>query len=140
MSDVKIENNAPEVIAELNRRLPIITEAVGLEAEGNAIKEITDMKAVDTGRLRNSITFATTEKQGAANTQPAQKPGGKAEPADYEMHATPEAGATYIGTNVEYAPFIEKGRKGMKGRPFLQNAVANYKERYVEIMKDGLKG
>lgn len=140
MSDIKIENHAGEVLAEVNRRVPVILEAVGLEAEGNAIKEITEMEAVDTGRLRNSITFATAERQGQANTQPAQKSGGKAEPADYEMHGTPEAGACYIGTNVEYAPYIEKGRKGMKGRPFLQNAVANYKDRYIEIMKDGLSG
>ena len=140
MSEVVIESHVNEIVVELNNRIPVIMKAVGLEAEGNAISEITEMGAVDTGRLRNSITFATADEQGKPNMQPTKSEEGKAEPADYEMHATPEEGAVYVGTNVEYAPYIEKGRKGMKGRPFLQNAVANYQERYKEIMNDGLKG
>ena len=139
MSDVKIENNTAEVLNELDRRTPVIMEAVGLQMEGNSISEITKMGAVDTGRLRNSITYATSEAQGQANTQPAEKEGGKAKAEDYEMRGKPEASSVYIGTNVEYAPAIEYGAKGRKGRPFLRNAVANYQDDYKDIIYKGLK-
>lgn len=89
---------------------------------------------VDTGRLRGSIT--------------------------YEV----DGDDCYIGTNVEYAPYIEFGTgvyaeeggrqtpwifqdangnwyqmDGTKPQPFLRPAASNHSSEYVDILKDSLK-
>ena len=109
MSKVVIESHLGEVINELNSRVPVILEALGIEAEGNAVTEITDLGAVDTGRLRGSISHATDDT------------------------------SAYIGTNVEYGPYVELGTRKMAARPFLRNAVANYTDDYKRIVEEGLK-
>lgn len=94
-----------------------------------------DLAPVDTGNLRNSISHKVD----------------------------PEEPAVYIGTNVEYAAFVELatgiyaegGRqdpwvyqddegnwhwtRGNKAQPFLKPAVANHKETYRRIIEDELK-
>ena len=67
---------------------------------------------VDTGRLRNSITHEvrTGEK------------------------------AVYIGTNVEYAPYVELGTSKMAERPYLRPAVENHIQEYVDVFKSELQG
>lgn len=66
---------------------------------------------VDTGRLRNSITHATDETE-------------KAE---------------YIGTNVEYGPYVELGTYKMAARPFLRPAAQNHSREYKQIMKESME-
>lgn len=134
MTDVTFIDNSGQVKAEFKNKLPTILEAIGLQAEGNAISEITHMGAVDTGRLRNSITWAAATGQGLPN----QQGGEAAKPEDYEPSGTPEKNAVYIGTNVEYAPYIEHGTSKMAARPFLRNAAANYQKEYKDIIKKGL--
>lgn len=102
-------NHIGEVLEELAHRKPIILEALAIEAEGNAVSEITSLGAVDTGRLRGSIAHAADED------------------------------AAYIGTNVEYAPYVELGTYKMPPRPFLRNAINNYTEDYKRILEEGLK-
>ncbi len=109
MSGVIIESHVGEVKAELRQRIPTILEALGIEAEGNAVTEITTLGAVDTGRLRGSITHAHDDNE------------------------------VYIGTNVEYAPYVELGTSRMVERPFLRNAVANYGDDYKRIVEEALK-
>ena len=70
------KDNTDEVLAALERAKKIWLEAIGLTAERHAKKKITEEKAVDTGRLRNSISHETDKE------------------------------AVYIGTNVEYAAFV----------------------------------
>lgn len=112
MSDgykVTFTTHVPEIKAELANKVPVILEALGLQAEGNAVDEITTLGAVDTGRLRGSISHAV----------------GKDE--------------AYIGTNVEYAPYVELGTYRMAARPFLRNAITNYQDEYKKIIEEGLK-
>lgn len=66
---------------------------------------------VDTGRLRNSITH----------------------------EASPDEGAVYIGTNVEYAPYQEFGTRYQSGTPFLRPAVENHLDEYKAIVESELK-
>lgn len=65
---------------------------------------------VDTGRLRNSITHTTDE-----NT-------------------------AYIGTNVEYAPFVELGTSRQRAQPYLKPAVTDHTREYQKIVERRLKG
>ena len=132
---ITVESHVKEVKEEFRGKMNVILRAIGLEAEGNAITEITNMEAVDTGRLRNSITFATREYKGTPNTQA----GAKAKKDDYKRLAKPEQGEVCIGTNVEYAPYIEFGTYRMGKRPFLRNAISNHLAEYERIMKQGLE-
>lgn len=66
---------------------------------------------VDTGRLRNSIT--------------------------HQVRAGEQA--VYIGTNVEYAPFVELGTSRMRARPFLKPAAADHRSQYKAIVEAALK-
>ena len=64
---------------------------------------------VDTGRLRNSITHTKDDK------------------------------AAYIGTNVEYAPYVENGTRDRKGVYMLRKAATEHTEEYQKLMKESLE-
>lgn len=64
---------------------------------------------VDTGRLRNSITHVTDDS------------------------------AAYIGTNVEYAPYVELGTSKQKPQPFLRPAAADHAKQYRAILEAEMK-
>lgn len=66
---------------------------------------------VDTGRLRNSITH---------QVRPSEK-------------------SVYIGTNVEYAPYVELSTSRTKGQPFLRPAAADHEGTYKKIFESELK-
>lgn len=66
---------------------------------------------VDTGRLRNSITH---------QVRPSEK-------------------SVYIGTNVEYAPYVELSTSRTKGQPFLRPAAADHENTYRKIFESELK-
>ena len=84
-----------------------------LEAIGLQAEGYAKLKApVDTGRLRNSITHSLA----------------------------PEEEAVYIGTNVEYAPYVEFGTRRTKAQPFLKPAVQDHAEEYKRIAESFLKG
>ena len=65
----------------------------------------------DTGNLRNSITHKVDD----------------GEPA------------VYIGTNVEYAPYVCLGTIHMNAQPFLKPAVNDHKDEYRKILENSLK-
>lgn len=110
VADFKFESNSNEFLKELEQLIPVALEECGLAAERYAKEEITKKKAVDTGRLRNSITHATDE-----NT-------------------------AYIGTNVEYAPFVELGTSRQRAKPYLKPAVTDHMREYQQIIERRLKG
>lgn len=63
---------------------------------------------VDTGNLRNSITHTTD-----GNTE-------------------------YIGTNVEYAPYVELGTSRTRAQPYLKPAIMDHIREYGDILKNAL--
>ena len=82
----------------------------GLEAIGLTAEGYAKRETpVDTGRLRNSISHATDDE------------------------------AAYIGTNVEYAPYVELGARGRQGKHMLQRAATEHADEYKQIMEDALK-
>ena len=86
--------------------------ARALEAMGLQAEGYAKMKCpVDTGRLRNSITHTYDEAEQKA----------------------------YIGTNVEYAPYVEYGTSKTKAQPFLEPAVTDHVDEYKRIAENFLK-
>lgn len=79
--------------------------ACGETAEGHAKEYET---AVDTGRLRNSITHAEDDKN------------------------------MIVGTNVEYAKWIEEGSRGREGLYFLKRAISEHGDEYQKLLQDSL--
>lgn len=65
---------------------------------------------VDTGNLRNSITHQNDND------------------------------TVYIGTNVEYAPYVEMGTSRMRAQPYLGPAIVNHVAEYKETIEMILKG
>lgn len=66
---------------------------------------------VDTGRLRNSISHAVDMSDNSA----------------------------YIGTNVEYAEYVELGSSRRKARPYLKPAATEHAAEYKALFEQALK-
>lgn len=66
---------------------------------------------VDTGRLRNSITHAVVSRERSV----------------------------YVGTNVEYGPYVELGTRKRAAKPFLRPAAENHGSQYRSILKGTLE-
>lgn len=109
VADVTVKSNKQAVLDEFKRQKATALEAIGLQGETNAKMHITAVGAVDTGRLRNSITHATDED------------------------------SAYIGTNVEYAPYVEMGTYKMKARPYLEPAVQEHVDEYKELVENYMR-
>lgn len=83
----------------------------GLEAVGmQAERHAKEKCPVRTGRLRGSISHS---------------------------HIWPVA---YIGTNVEYAAYVEFGTSKQKAKPYLRPAAENYTAEYKAILKRYIQG
>ena len=135
------KDNTDEVLSALERAKKRGLEAIGLTAEGHAKKKITQAGAVDTGRLRNSITYALAGEETHIKSYKADKGGKDRETYTYDGTADGKKGSgVYIGTNVEYAPGIELGTHRSAGAVhFLKDAVANHTDEYKKLMEDSMK-
>lgn len=102
----------------LEHAIDVGMEAVAQEGEANAIREVTKLvydtppspTYVRTGDLRKSLSHKYVKEEKAA----------------------------YIGTNLEYAPYVEYGNQYVNERPYLRNAGRKYSKEYSQIMKDAL--
>ena len=135
------KDNTDEVLSALERAKKNGLTAIGLAAEGHAKKKITEAKAVDTGRLRNSITYALAGEETHVKSYKANKGGKERETYTYDGTAEGKKGSgVYIGTNVEYAPGIELGTHRSAGAVhFLQDAATNHSDEYKRLMEDSMK-
>jgi len=104
--------------AALERAIDIGMEAIAQTGQANAVREVTRLvydkppspRYIRTGNLRSSISQKYVKKELAS----------------------------YIGTNLEYAPYVEYGNQYVHERPFLRNACRNYVSEYNQIMADAL--
>lgn len=137
---VKITDNSKIFKAAKDRAVMAALAAIGEEAAGNAMQELTEQDAVDTGRLRNSITYATAEHtEGKSFSWHKGKNGEPAGSGTTKPNGTPEPGTVYIGTNVEYAKYIEEGTSRSAPRPFLKPAATGHGDEYKRIVENILK-
>ena len=101
----------------------------GLLEERIAKRAITTVGAVDTGRLRASITTATENSVSDINQFVAKK---KAEQGD-GVEKIPKKLTVIVGSNVEYAPFIELGTSTREARPYLRPALQQSKAKIEKL-------
>lgn len=134
ISDITIKgDNREAILRELADKIPIVLESAGQTAEAYA----KDNCPVDTGRLRNSITYGTSARNGNYTYKDDQGQTyndtiGEVENTDHTV---------YIGTNVEYAPAQEytdmNHRVGQAH--FLRDSLQNHISEYKQILEAGLK-
>ena len=139
--NIEYRDNTEEVLKAMEAAIRRGNEAIGLAAEGHAKRKITQSGAVDTGRLRNSITYALAGEETHVKSYKANKGGKDRETYTYDGNAEGEKGSgVYIGTNVEYAPGIELGTHRSAGAVhFLQDAATNHTDEYKRLMEDSMK-
>lgn len=108
VGSVKFESNINQVEEELELKASSWLEAVGIDAASTAA----DKAPVDTGRLKNSISYAVEESENAV----------------------------YIGTNVEYGIYQEFGTsKGVPGKHFIQFGATAHASEYKRMLEQNLK-
>ena len=105
-------DNVHEVLSALKQAVENALEDIGGTAETYAkmkcpvgTPESTGIKGYIGGTLRNSI--------------------------DHEV----EDNTVYIGTNVEYAAYVEMGTSKMAARPYLQPAVEDHTAQYMRMVE-----
>lgn len=137
MSNIVYRDNTEEILNALEKAKRRGLVAIGLAAEGHA-KRATP---VDTGRLRNSITYALAGEQTHVESYKARKGGKDRETYTYDGNAPGKKGedAVYIGSNVEYAPYVELGTSKMAARPFLKPAATEHTSEYKRLYEDSMK-
>lgn len=106
---VEIKVNNKELIQKaLTEQIETALTSIGMACETFAKRDC----PVDTGRLRNSITF--------------------------EVRAGEKA--VHVGTNVEYGKYVELGTSRMKAQPFLGPAATQHTADYKALAEQALKG
>ena len=139
---VSITDNSDAVRRELDDAIEKALMEIGIEAEGYAKDIATEKGAKDTGYLVNSITWAIGGKSANINNWKADKPNkqGKVREGTYSGTAAEKSQpCVYIGSGVEYAPFIEMGTSRMAPRTFIRPAVEDFRQEYKEILENNLK-
>ncbi len=132
---MQCEDHTDEILERIRTAIIRALVRIGMQAESFAKKKLTQNNSVDTGRLRNSITFKVNENKEEV----------------------------YVGTPVEYAPYVELGTgkhysggrqdpwvyedskgnwhmtHGQRAKPFLKPAAANHAQSYKNIVEDEMK-
>ena len=139
--EVQFTRRDKEVLSEVEQATLKALAEIGARAEAWAKKEC----PVDTGRLRNSITWATSDAHG--NFDPFAVGG------DSTPHGRAEKDTVAIGTNVEYAQDQEfnegyshmkrqkgGGYKQVGNAHFLRNSITKHDDEYYKVLEKHFKG
>ena len=121
-----VKSHKEDFLTALKTQRTMALEALGAKCSGYAA-----MKApTDTGRLKNSITWATSGNEGRVYTYNDEKGNQFTD----KVGVGAEDDAVYIGTNVEYAPYQELGTSKTAPHPFLKPAAQDHSEEYRKIV------
>ena len=129
--DVRVESHRDEVEEALKRAKIAALEAIGSKAAGYAGA----LAPHDTGRLRNSITWATQESEGRHFSY-TDDPGNS---FSYEIGTGVPEDSVCVGTNVEYAEYQEMGTSKTKAHPYLKPGVMNHINEYKELAESFMR-
>lgn len=137
------DNRGP-VKAALTESVERALLAIGAQCEGHAKVELSNTpKRIDTGLLRNSITYALAgeppqKSRYSGDRPPRSNPKASVPSGVYAGQAPSVKGheqAVYVGTNVEYATYVHNGTSRMAPNHFLKNAVVKNRDEYKAIIK-----
>ena len=132
---VDYKDNSQQILAALEKGKRNALTAIGASAETHTKENITADKLVDTGRLRNSITYATGDYSGIGTYTDNKKK----KYSDAKARNTPKDDEVAIGTNVEYAPYLELGTKKIAAHHYLKRAATEHKDEYKNLTAQAIQ-
>lgn len=146
-----LEDHTDEVLNATDEGIERALEAIGIQVENYA-----KMKCpVDTGLLRNSITHAVGGKSPEtttyssnnthASTEKTKKAGTAGNPVNPTKTGSysgtaPNEKAVFVGSNVEYAAYVEVGTQKTDPQPYLKPAFMDHVDELKHIAEDALSG
>ena len=135
---IKVEDNSKLVLNAEDKAIENALYAMGIKAVEGSVDAISGKygipKAVDTGRLRASISFITpTDSGDSGETNTHSKAGDK-------LMGTADKNSVVVGSNVEYADYVHNGTRRMEGRPFLRVGIEQTKGEMEKQVETILKG
>lgn len=110
---VDIEDNSPEFKEAVRRGIEAAMYAIGEQAASN-VADITPV--------------GTPESTG--------KPGYIGGTLKNSISSVAQGDTAYIGTNVEYAIYVEMGTYKMDAKPYLEPGIMNNMDEYEQIAKE----
>lgn len=136
---IRVQDNSQLVLEGLGKAMERALYAIGVKAVEGSVDAISGRydidPAVDTGRLRASISFITpTDKGDSGQPKPANAQAGD------ELTGTAEKNTVVVGSNVEYAEYVHNGTSRMAGRPFLREGIDKTKDQMQEQAEKIFKG
>ena len=132
---VDYKDYSKEVLAAWEKGKRNALTAIGATAETHTKDNIKADGLVDTGRLRNSITFATGDYSGIGTY--SDNEGNRY--GDAKARNTPKDDDVAIGTNVEYAAYTELGTQHIAAHHYLKRAVTDHQDEYKELAVEAIK-
>ena len=132
---VDYKDNSQQILAALEKGKRNALTAIGASAETHTKENITADKLVDTGRLRNSITYATGDYSGIGTYTDNKKK----KYSDAKARNTPKDDEVAIGTNVEYAAYTELGTEKIAAHHYLKRAVTEHQDEYKKLTVQAIK-
>lgn len=165
--DIK-DNHKKEILSALDEAIETALDAAGMQAATLSARELQNSpQRIDTGLLRNSITYAVDGEGASITSYSADRPSKYSEDSVWSIlqAARPTSGtysgtapkepegrrAVYIGTNVDYAIYVHEGTSSgllkklfgktdrMEPNRFLKKGVLDNREELSEIIKKTLQ-
>lgn len=129
-----VADHSDEIIREMNRRVKAGLNACGIQAEGYAKDNVAAAGRIDTGALRNNISYRVQDDKCYVGS-----------PQDYAIYNEYGTGI-YVGGGRK-TPWSYKDKwgnwhktRGMKPIHFLKKALQEHKEQYRDILIKYIKG
>lgn len=137
---IELEDNSADFKKALQQAMPKCLYAMGVSAVDGAVTSISggytkSNQAVDTGRLRASLSFVTADGAKGDSGQHSDN-----SQAGDQLDGHAEKDSVYVGSNVSYAEFVHNGTSRMTGRPFLREGIDNKKDEMKEMVQGILEG
>lgn len=163
--ELTFTDKTADIIKAIEERGVVALNAVGIQVVNHAQANIRRAGIIDTGRLRNSITYTTKMVKGSTIDYKTDKRGKVLRDNSAQVQ-TMEDNTVVVGTAVSYGVWHEVGTgiyasdgmgrkspwhyydsegvlhwtRGVHATHFLRNAIADHKEEYRQIILKELKG
>lgn len=141
------DDRTKEIIETTHEAILAGLDAAGMQAASIAKVELQkNPSRIDTGLLRNSITWAVSGRpaaDGGYEASNASRYTGKAPEGGQYSGVAPDEGEdkpyVMIGTNVEYAIYVHEGTERMAPNRFLKKSIDENKAELLEIVAKVLR-
>lgn len=130
--EVRFTDNSQVFLNALHdEAIPAALEAIGEIGEDAVKTQITENRSVDTGLLRNSLTFAVGGQPANQRTYRADRGG---ETGSYNGLA-PEGSKVFWGSNVKYAASVEV----RPNKSYLKKGLQNVTSEFEQVLRGELE-